>query len=462
MQTVEKALKINLNPTIYGTIAEIGAGQEVARHFFLAGGAAGTIAKTMSAYDMQVSDAIYGEEPKKRYVSQGRVQKMIDREYQLVVERLGDCRPKGTRFFAYANTVAAKAYNSERDCNGWIGLKYQLVSCEAPNDIVLHVRMKDRTNTQQQVALGTLGINLIYGAYYFYDKPEMLIEQLKENCVDRIEVDMIRFSGPQYKDVDNRIMALQLVKQWLTRSVIFTKNGEPTTPSDLLYKKNVLLLRGSFRPFTYVHADIIKCGYETFMQEPNVEDGNSMVLTGISMSHLVSQGDVNISDYLGRIDILNKLGYDVQISDYLRLFRLVEYLRQYINKKIRVVSGIKDIRDVFTEHYYEGYPGGILHGLGLLFSGDTKLYAYPKLKNINEIITLDSIKTDNNLKHLFKHFTFNEKILPLDNYNSNILKFDTRSIREDLKKGPGKWKDKIPPDVYEEIVNKNLFGFNKK
>ncbi len=397
MNTVEKALKINLDSSIYGTIAEIGAGQEVARNFFIAGGAAGTIAKTMSAYDMRVSDAIYGEEPGKRYVSQSRVKKMVEKEYGLVVDRLKKTK-ENTRFFAYANTMAAKAYKSEKDCHGWIGLKFQLVPGGEANEIFLHVRMKDETNHEQQAALGILGINLIFGAFYFHEQPEKLVEQLKENCVDRIEVNMIKFSGPQFKTIDNRLMALQLVKQWLTRSVTFTRDGEPVQPADLLYKKNILLLRGSFRPFTYVHQDILDCGYKQFLKEPGVNKENSIVLTEISMSHLISQGDVNITDYLGRIDTLNKLGYDVQISDFLRLFRLKQYLRQFTKENIGIVSGVRDIRDTFTEHYYEGYPAGILHGLGILFSGNTKLYAYPKLKNINEIITLNDIKIDDNVQ----------------------------------------------------------------
>jgi hypothetical protein len=340
--TIEKALKINLDPQIYGTIAEIGAGQEVARNFFVAGAAAGTIAKTMSAYDMQFSDAIYGAEPDGRYVSYSRVNKMIDREYNLVLERLENHRPEDTKFFAFADTIAAKGFKSAHDCHGWLGVKFQSNPLEQPNKIILHVRLRENSNLQQQQTLGQLGINLIYAAYYLAQKPLKAIESLLDSLsTERIEIDMIEFAGPQFKHIDNRLMAVHLVRCGLTHSVFFTRNGNPVQGSDLLYRKHILALRGSFRPFTIVHQDMLHCAREAFLEENNFREDEMLVLTELSMSHLLAFGNLDETDFLGRVDTLCKMGFAVQISDFARFHELKCHLHQFTKKAGFDCSGHK-------------------------------------------------------------------------------------------------------------------------
>ena len=462
-QTIEKALKINLDPTIYGTIAEIGAGQEVARNFFIAGASAGTIAKTMSAYDMQVSDAIYGEEFDGRYVSYSRLQKMVNREYNLVVERLQRTRPDGTRFFAFADTVAARGYRTKKDCHGWMGLKFQLSPKGAPNTILLHVRMKDNSNPDQQAALGILGVNLIYAAYYFPDQPETFINILAEEPgPERIEIDMIEFDGPDFANVDNRLMALHLVKAGIAPAIFFTPEGKTVQPADLFYKKDIMLLRGTFRPFTNVHKDLVACGRDIMSKEEQSREKNTIFITEISMANLMNKGNLDKKDFLGRVDILCRLGFHVQISNYVMYYRLKEYLDQFTTGKISFVLGVRKLQEIFSEKYYTQLKGGILEALGKLFSRGTKLYIYPRLIEQDRIISLDLMEVDDEVNHLFKHFLFNGKLIGLPGFTRSILKEKMKRLADEIVKGDGDWINKVPPEVYEEIQSKCLFGYPGK
>ena len=460
-QTIEKALKINLNSSIYGTVAEIGAGQEVARNFFLAGGAAGTIAKTMSAYDMQVSDAIYGEEKDHRYVSQSRVKKMVQREYDLVVERLQDTRSPDTLFFSFADTVAAKSFQTRRDCHGWMGIRFQLKPEGGINEIILHVRMKDNSNQQQQDALGSLGINLIYGAFYYYRDPEMLIESLVDDLGgDRVEIDIVHFSGPEFRDTDNRLMALHLVKAGLSPSVLFTGKGEPVQALDLLYKKNILVLRGSFRPVTNIHLDIIRCGREEILKDPEITKDSLEFITEISMSNLLNQGNLDKEDFLGRVDTLCKLGFNVQITNFARYFKLKDYLAQFSHRKIIILMGVRKIVNIFDEKYYQDLHGGILEALGILFSRNTVLYTYPRKDKNGSILSPEEMYVEDEVKYLLRHFLHTGKIVALQNYDPDILTMDTTGINDDIRKDDGDWKEKVPSVVYDEIRRRKLFGYN--
>lgn len=457
--TIEKALQINLDQQIYGAIAEIGAGQEVARNFFIAGGAAGTIAKTMSAYDMQVSNAIYGEESDKRYVSQSRVHKMVDREYGLVVKRLGQHRDENSTYFALADTVAAKSYNSDRDCHGWMGIKFQTSPMAGPSKIILHVRMKDNSNIEQQQALGILGVNLLFGAFYSKESPEKLIESLLDNLSsERIEIDMIKFEGAYFSEIDNRLMALHLVKSGITHSIFFTDKGDTIQASDLLYKKNLLLLRGSFRPVTNVHLDIIKCAEEEIQKESKKKEPY-VVLTELSMSHLTAFGDLDKADFLGRVDTLCALGFHVQISDFSYFYELKDHLSQFSPKQISIALGIKNITEIFNAKHYSIIAGGLIEGLGHLFSGNTQLYVYPKLLKSGVIRHVQEMTFEDDLKYLFKHFLINKRIAPLSNYSKLLLDTFTKDIREELKLPKGNWEEKIPSRVTGLIKKQKLFGY---
>ncbi len=459
--TIEKALQINLDEQIYGTIAEIGAGQEVARNFFIAGGAAGTVAKTMSAYDMQVSDAIYGREQDGRYVSHARLHRMVDREFGLVVERLKEVREEHTTYFAFADTVAAKSYNSGRDCHGWMGIKYQTSPMAGPSKIILHVRMKDQSNVEQQLALGILGVNLIYGAFYLKESPEKLIESLLDNLsTERIEIDMIKFEGEYFSEIDNRLMALHLVRSGITHAVFFTDKGDPVQASDLLYKKDILLLRGSFRPVTNVHLDILECA----AREEKKINGDSpppqVVLTELSMSHLLAFGDLDKTDFLGRVDTLCAMGFQVQISDFTHFYELKDHLTQFTRGNISLAVGIKNIAEIFDADSYKDLRGGRVEGLGKLFSGSTRLFVYPKLLKNGEIRQVNEMIFDADTEHLFKHFLVNQKLVPLNEYSPEMLSIFTKDIRQELRSGEGSWVKKIPEAVYQLIRSKGLFGFS--
>src|SRR5277367_5685915 len=289
LSTNQKALAINLDPLFYGTFAEIGAGQEVARWFFKVGGAAGTISKSISAYDMAVSDAIYGRG--KRYVSRERLQGMLDYEHGLNLERLQSARRDSTAFFAFAKTVAARNYQGTNECHGWMGVKYQAHPRDGDSQIIIHVRMLDNENDLQQETLGIVGVNLLYGAFFLHHKPESLLESLLDNLsTERLEIDMVEFSGIEFRHVDNRVMSLKLVQLGLSGAAMFGPSGEVLQPAEILRKKPVLVERGSFRPVTKVNIDMLRSARERFSSELKVESGEVVELMEITMRNLLAAG----------------------------------------------------------------------------------------------------------------------------------------------------------------------------
>ena len=281
----QKALQINLDAKKYGTFAEIGAGQEVARWFFHVGKASGTVAKTISAYDMAISDAIYGASD--RYVSRKRLQSMLDHEFDLLLKRLDKTRGDKCTFFAFANTVATKQglRPGMEEGQGWLGIKFQVHPHGDPSTIIIHARLLDWETPRQQEAVGILGVNLIHGAFYQHNDPVSLIGSLLDGLTSqRVEVDMIKFSGPAFTGVDNRLMALQLVEQWLTEAALFTADGENVIPSELLYKKPVLLERGSFRPLTNPMLDMMERAQEMFVKEPALQDETPVTMFEMTLA----------------------------------------------------------------------------------------------------------------------------------------------------------------------------------
>ena len=362
--TLEKALRINLDEKKYGTIVEIGAGQEVARQFFKTGGAAGTIAKTMSAYDMRFSDAIYGVQEDRRYVSRNRVLAMLDKEFQLVIDRVGKYRSASSRYFAYAATVAAKSYKRDNECHAWCGIRVQMYPGAEPSNIVAHVRMRDSNAEQQQQALGVFGVNLIYASYYYFEDPREIIDSLTDNlAADRIEIDSIDFEGPYFEEVDNRAINFHLIRSWKTRAVMFNSDGSVEVPAEMLYKKNVLAIRGTFKPVTRLNVDMIEQGLKFFTSMEGVTLDNSVALAEISLNDMQGN-DLGVSgeDLIARVGLLNKLGYSVMVSDHTRYFSMRAYFRQFTKMQIGIVVGIINIRQIFDESSYRGVEGGILEG----------------------------------------------------------------------------------------------------
>jgi len=453
----EKALQINLNSSIYGAIVEIGAGQETARQFFSAGAAAGTIAKTMSAYDMQVSDDVYGKAG--RYVSRERCEQMMDHEYELMVQRLKEPRGDETRFFSYAATVTARSYSQKNECHGWIGVKRQLEPNAEPSSIVLHVRMLDDTNRQQSEALGVLGVNLVHGAYEHADDPKAIIDNLQDGmgADKRIEIDLIHFSGPDFEKVENRLMNLHLIHSWNCRAVMFEPSGQSVVPGSALRKKDTVVIRGSFKPPTNVHMDMMNSAIKHFSQEDSVDQDKILVVAEITLNELYTGDDEADSDFLTRIDLLNELGFSVLISDYLRFFRLRSWIRRYTPKRVGIMLSVLDFDYLFAEKYYEGLEGGILEAFGKLFSENTNVYVYPTIRD-GKLISLDNVDVDPSLTHLLKYLTENRAMVSADIQNVQNLDISAREVIKEIPNGRGEWEKLVPTAISQSIINKGLFG----
>lgn len=482
LTTNRKALTINLDEPKYGTFAEIGAGQEVARVFFQAGGAAGTIAKSISAYDMTFSDAIYGKSP--RYVSQERLLLMLDHEYVLLNERLSTQRGEKTAFFVFADTVAARNFKGTNECHGWMGVRFQTEPGGPTSDAILHVRMWDKENVLQQQALGIVGTNLIYGAFYYRDDPEKLIRSLLDNVgADRIEVDMLKFSGPAFGHVDNRLMSLFLVKHGLTNAVMFGPGGNVLQPSEVLYKKAILVERGSFRPVTHVNVDMLNCACAQFVQEPLVKGKDVVVLMEITMNNLLAEGDLDAQDFLSRVDLLGDIGFTVLISNYSEYYRLTSYFRRYTKEMIGVAMGINNLLEVFNEKYYEHLEGGILESFGRLFRNAVKLYIYPMQQAAYDryiasasgaaaphtvgnhafsnavLINAKNLQVSDHLRNLYDHLLENHYIDCIVGYDMDTLSIFSRDVLNRIKAGDVTWERMVPEPVVEAIKKRKLFGF---
>ena len=485
LTTNRKALTINLDGTKYGTFAEIGAGQEVARHFFQAGGASGTIAKSMSAYDMAFSDAIYGKA--QRYVSSDRLVKMLDHEYALLVERLDGQRGDRTAFFAFADTVATKNFKGNNEAHGWMGVRFQASPHEPPSDIMIHVRMWDKENILQQQALGIIGVSLIYGAFYYRDDPRQLISSLLDNLsADRIEVDMCQFSGPAFANVDNRLTSLHLVQCGLTNAVMFGPDGGVLQPSEILHRKAILVERGSFRPVTHVNVDMLRCACAQFVQEPLVKGKDFIVLMEITMHNLLSSGELDPKDFLSRVDLLADIGFTVLISNYSEYYRLTSYFRRYTNEMIGVTMGINNLLEIFNEKYYENLEGGILENFGRLFRQSVKLYIYPMRQDAFDrylsngappahktldptaelgtsvLITAKNLSVALHLRNLYDHLLENHYLECIVGFNPDILDIFSREVLSRIKAQDPSWETMVPTRVATAIKKRHLFGYTEK
>lgn len=458
LDTHHKALKINLDPRWYGTLAEIGAGQEVVRWFFRVGAAAGTVAKSISAYDMMVSDAIYGSGG--RYVSKERAQAMLDLEFGLNLERLGDKRGDNTAFFAFADTVVARSFKGGNECHGWMGVKFQSRPRDEPSQILIHVRMLDTEASLQQEALGVVGVNLLYGAFFLHHEPEQLVESLLDKLTTgRIEIDVIEFRGIEFRSVDNRLISLKLVQLGLSGAAMFGPDGEVLQPSEVLYKKAVLVERGSFRPPTYVNLDMLQCALEKFKADPAVEGKTVLPVFELTMRNLLAGGQIDRRDFLARADLLAACGMTVLISDYFEYYRLAAYLAWRTKERIGIVMGVPSLTELFDEKYYTQLPGGILESFGRLFKNDLKLYVYPLLQQKGELSTVENLQVAPELRKLYGYLQDRGSFVALDNFKSEYLSIFSRDVLKKISSGDEDWETMVPEGVAEMIKRRGFFSY---
>ena len=462
VDTHQKALEVNLDPSLYGTFAEIGAGQEVARWFFRVGGAAGTIAKAMSAYDMTFSDAIYGQSD--RYVSKQRINAMLNHEFGLLVERLDGKRGDATKFFVFADTVAAKSYARKDDPHGWLGVRFQTAPRAPASQIIMHVRLLDKENVQEQEALGLIGVNLAHGANYLHHDPPALIASLMDGLTnDRVEVDMIEFSGPGFAGVDNRLMSLKLVQHGLTNAAMFTAAGEVVQPADALYKKAILIERGSFRPATNVSLDMLRCAQAQFVQEPRLHGEETVTIMEMTLKNLTDADTIDAQDFLDRADILGALGKTVLISNYAEYHRLAAYLFRHTKKMIGIVMGVPTLRELFDEKYYADLEGGILESFGRLFKNDLKLYAYPLLDQASgSLVTAGNLRVEPHLRHLYSYLVENRLIESVRDYDKRCLSIFSRDVLKRIRSGDDAWETMVPAAVAQLVKQRGLLGYLKQ
>ncbi|MCF7729482.1 MAG: TonB-dependent receptor [Chthoniobacterales bacterium] len=457
LQGNKKAFQINMDPLIYGTFAEIGGGQEVARRFFQVGGAAGTVAKSISAYDMTFSDEIYGRCG--RYVSRERLGTMLDHEYKLLLERLGEKSGSSKIFFAFANTVATRSYKTQNEAHGWMGIRFQSSPLSEPNEIILHLRMLDHENIDQQEVLGIVGINLIYGAFFLRNNPNAFITSLLDDLnSSRIEIDMIRFSGPEFRMLDNRNMCLELVTQGLAQAVLFNSDGDVIQAADKFHQKPLLVERGSFCPVTLLANDMLDCALGHFLKNEDLKNDQPEILMEITMSNLLRQGTLDHQDFMDRVDMLSALGRTVLISNYGEFYRLIQYLTRYTNKIIGLPLGVPSLYELFDEKYYVGLEGGILEGLGRLFKKGVQLYVYPTLDENGNLLHASSFPIQPHLNQLYQYLLKNKFIVPLDSCHPEYLGIQSLQVVAKIKKGDEAWKRMVPPEVVQLIQDRRLFG----
>jgi hypothetical protein len=459
LETEQKALEINLDERVYGAFAEIGAGQEVARHFFQAGAAAGTIAKTMSAYDKVVSDEIYGteEQGKGRYVCESRLYKMLRHEYALMEGRLRTLRPQQC-FFAFADTIAAINYQKTIKGDGWLGLRFQLQPDQGTNDLVLHVRLLDQDNRLQQQAIGILGVNMIYGCFRYHNDPETLLRSLLDNLHGRVKIDMARLSGPGFHALDNRLLSLWLVKNKLSDVAIFGPDGNSLHAGEFLYKKSILVARGSYRPPTLVQQDMIRCAYEQFRREPDVDAGNTFFLTEITLENLSAGGTLDEQDFLDRADILCALGQTVLISDCVQHKRLIAYFADYKIQRIGLAMGARKL-EIILRDTTQAHPDNLLVAFGEVFPRNVRFYVYPALAQDrgHPLLTSKTLAFPPAIHFLYDHLIENRNIVDIQGFNPAILGIYHKEVLQQIQHDEQGWEEKVPPEVARLIREKRLF-----
>ena len=458
LDTDQKALEINLTDRVYGTFAEIGAGQEVARIFFKVGAAAGTIAKTMSAYDKTFSDRIYGTENSGRYVCEHRLYKMLDHEYDLLHTRLRDERPED-RFFVFADTIAALNYQKTIKGNGWMGVRFQLRHDQPPNDFVLHVKMLDHDTQLQQSAIGVLGVNMIYACFNFSNDIEAFLDSLLDGIRDRVIIDLVRLTGPDFTEIDNRLICLRMVQRGLTDVAMFDTNGQGIHGSEFLYKRSLMVVRGNFRPPTFVTEDVFQVAFAQFKEEPEVDSDRAEIMAELTLDYLAKDGQIDIHDFLSRAECLAALGHKVIVSNCSNHISLIHYLQDFRIARLGLVIGVRELTDLINEKYREHADGMLLAEFGHLFTKNLKVYAYPALSdNLDRLITLDDLPIEKGVQFLMKFLLENHLVVPIHKYNRDILSIIPHDVYANMQQDNSEWEKYVSRKIVSLIRAQNLFG----
>ena len=451
----EKSLEINLDEKIYGVFAEIGAGQETANWFFRVSATAGTVAKTISAYDMIMSDTLYGKT--ERYVSEDRLCSMLNYEYDLLIQRLSNNKGSDKTFFAFCNTVRARGYNDEGECHGWLGIRFQKNPKSKPSEIKIHVRLLDKDNRDQMETLGKIGVNLIYAAYYCRNDLELFVESLKDDLSpDSYEIDLLKFTGEDFQYIDNRLCALQLVKSGLTEATLFDTNGQIIQPLEILHKRPVLLLRGSFNPILKLHIDMLEQSRKIFKKDLSNEDTNNILeICEISINNLLRDGISDHADFIDRADAIQSVGKSVLISKSPEFYRIATYLSHCSNKPIAIVLSIGILNELFKEKWSENLEGGMLESFGRLFKNKVNLYVYPWHNTINgELVTADNFKAPKDWELFYNHLKGKNRIISVGIGNPTLLAKTSRSVYKQIEAKDEDWKKWVPEKALKIIERK--------
>ncbi|MGC1418105.1 MAG: hypothetical protein WA817_22645 [Candidatus Acidiferrum sp.] len=434
LDTHHKALTLNLDASAFGSFAEIGAGQEVARWFLVVGGASGTVAKTISAYDKEVSDDLYGSGS--RYVSRQRLEAMLDHEWSQLLTQLSETRGLQTRFFSFVDTVSARNFAGTNEPHGWMGLRFQLQPGGPPNDVLLHINLLDRSNLLQQEAIGILGVNLIYAAFHELQTKESFLESLAQDVVkERIEIDYVDLRGPAFESWDRRTLLAHLVYAGLAEAVFFASKGPSVPPTDILYKKAVVLAPGYFGHVDPDHAQVHARLLPSAIQELRKELGETksapagfFCLTAASFTP--NEPAPEIPDLFRRIDALLAAGGDVLLFRQRELYHMTFLVNRYTKAPVRFVAGLSLIIRAF-EDLYGNLEGRHLEALGRLFAQNVQIYAYPMtaaalrewLKSVsttgwewnetNGWVSATQLRRSPPLGHLFAYLLASNFIVPL-------------------------------------------------
>lgn len=456
----DKALRLNLNKNIYGSFSEIGAGQETVRHFFRAGGSSRTIAKAMSAYDKQFSDAIYTVEPDGRYVTENRLRKMLMHESGLMEERLHNDEFPNRLYFSYANTVATIDFAKKFKGHGWVGIRFQVEPKGEYNEIILHIQFKETDARLQQHTLGVLGVNLIYGAFYKRNNPKRLIDSLYDHIdKDQIEIDSINFSGSCFPGIDNRLMSMYLVKKGFSNAIVFGPKGNSLLPANILYRKNLLLLRGSFRPVTSVNMNMLEKSLELFLEYNKITKEQTTVMFEITLNNLLMEGEIDEQDFIDRAELLCSLGHYVMISNFKKYYKVTEYCSQYTSEKIGLALGANNLENIFDSKYYQHLGGGAFEGLGKLFKSNIQLYLYPMLDKNGNIVTSKNIQlNDADLQPIVEYFVHKKQIFDITDYDPKDLNIHAREVIQKIYRNENDWEQYLPEKIAKLIKEKKLFS----